>query len=96
MKGILLDGDLKFIVVNGSLAIGKIDKQAQKILMLSNKGEFKENPTRGVGAIRYIETADPQGLAREIRTDFKSDGMTVNTIKVTDDFQTEIDAYYES
>lgn len=93
MKGIVLNDDLTLQVQNGSLVIGDTTYQNQKLLLLAEKGEFKFRPMRGVGTKRYIETANPDELAREIRTEFITDGMKVNSIK-TNDGQLSIDAEY--
>ena len=94
MKGILLNDDLTFKITNGSLTIGDTTAQNQKILILANKGEFKLKPMRGVGAARYLENSDSGDLAREIRTEFFADGMTVNNIKINANKEIEIDANY--
>jgi len=94
MKGILLTdmGSLK--VENGSLAVGETTAQNQRLLIFANKGEFKSKPMRGVGASVYLENKNTEGLARAIRTEFIADGMTVNTIKIGQNNELEIDAYY--
>lgn len=94
-KGILLDESLNFVVKNGGLVIGDITRQNQKVLILSNKGELKENPKRGIGALRFVEEASTESLAREIRIDFNTEGMKIDSIQITDDFKTVIDAKYE-
>ena len=103
MKGILLnnDSDLKIDVkldasgkiISGS-CIGETTYQNQKILILANKGDLKMNPTRGVGAIRFIEENNQNDLAREIRTEFIADGMTVEKIKIDNDLNIDVEAYY--
>lgn len=94
MKGIILNDDFSLKVKNGSLAVGDSTAQNQKILILANKGDFKMRPMRGVGAARFLESEIPSDFAREIRTEFVADGMTVNTIRVGSDLQLEIDASY--
>jgi hypothetical protein len=94
MKGILLNDDLSLKVENGSLAIGDTTAQNQKLLIFANKGEFKSRPMRGVGANLFLEDDNPDGLAREIRTEFIADGMTVNKINISSELELEIDAYY--
>ena len=94
MKGILLNDDLTFKITNGSLTIGDTTAQNQKILILANKGEFKLKPMRGVGAARFLEDSDAGDLAREIRTEFIADGMSVNNIKINANKEIEIDANY--
>ena len=94
MKGIILNDDFSLKVVNGSLAVGDTTAQNQKILILANKGEFKMRPMRGVGAVKFLETDNTSDFAREIRTEFVADGMTVNSIQIGSNLQLEIDASY--
>jgi hypothetical protein len=96
MKGIILNDDLTLKISNGSLVIGDTTYQNQKILLLAEKGEFKSRPMRGVGTKRFLESAQPDELAREIRTEFFADGMTVNSIKIPQNGQLSIDAVYDN
>lgn len=94
MKDILLDENLAPVVEDGDFAIGDSTYQNQMLLLVSDKGEFKQHPMRGVGLSRYLESSDSEGLAREINTEFRMDGMTVNKVKVNIP-DVQIDAYYE-
>ncbi|WP_298307284.1 hypothetical protein [Flavobacterium sp.] len=94
MKGILLNSDFTLKKVNGRLVVGDITAQNQTILIIANKGSFKSRPMRGVGANLYLEDHKLEDLAREIRTEFIADGMTVNSIKIPETLEVEIDAYY--
>jgi hypothetical protein len=96
MKGILLNNDLDLAVKNGTLLFGETTAQNQKILLLSNKGEFKTTPMRGVGIGRYLENSEANELAREIRTEFVIDGMTVNSIQIGSDLELKVEASYDS
>lgn len=93
MKGIVLNDDLSVKIVNGSMVIDDTTYQNQKLLLLAEKGEFKYRPMRGVGSKRFIESAQPDALAREIRTEFIADGMKVNSIKIEDTIL-NVDAEY--
>lgn len=94
MKGIILNEDLTLQVINGSLVIGDTTYQNQKLLLLAEKSEFKSRPMRGVGTKRYLESAFPDELAREIRLEFIADGMKVNSIQIPQPGELNIDAYY--
>ena len=76
------------------MVIDDTTAQNQKILLIANKGEFKSRPMRGVGASRFLENHKPDEFAREIRTEFTADGMTVKEIKIGENLELEIDAYY--
>ncbi|MDR2472138.1 MAG: hypothetical protein LBD53_01060 [Tannerella sp.] len=92
-KDILLDGN-DLAIVGGDFAVGESSAQHQELLLLSNKGEWKENPMRGVGVIRFVETGDKTGLAREIASEFSRDGMKIAKIEINIP-DVEIDAEYE-
>lgn len=94
MTDILLDENLTPLITDGDLTIGDSTSQNQMLLLVSDKGEFKQFPTRGVGVARYIETSDSEGLAREINTEYRLDGMTVDKVKVNIP-DVQIEAYYE-
>jgi len=78
---ILEDYDLQ--IKNGDFVVGESTRQHQNLLLLADKGEFKQFPTIGVGILRYLEDYNGDNLAREIRTEFNRDGMTVREIKFT-------------
>lgn len=94
MTDLLLDDTLDLQIVNGDFVIGESTAQNQKLLILSDKGTFKENPMRCVGARRHLEAGDLDGLAPEITQEFSLDGMTVNTIKMNNGI-IEVDAFYK-
>lgn len=96
MKGIILDDNLGLLVQNGSLVIGDTTYQNQKILLTAEKADFKYRPMRGVGARRFLESSKVDELAREIRTEFIADGMTVKTISIPQNGNLSIDASYDS
>jgi len=81
MPNDILLQDYDLLIENGDLVVGESTHQHQDLLLLADKGEFKQFPTVGVGILRYLETYDTNDLAREIRTEFNRDGMTVSEIK---------------
>lgn len=81
-QDILLDENNDLLIENGDFVIGESTEQHQRLLLWCNKGEFKEFPTRCVGILRFLETHDTQGLAREIDVDYNKDGMRVEEIKI--------------
>jgi len=80
-KDILITEDYDLRVENGDFVTGESTRQHQNLIILADKGEFKQFPTVGVGILRYLEGHDGDNLAREIRTEFNKDGMTVKGIK---------------
>lgn len=93
-KDILLDVDLDLSIENGDFVIGESTNQQQKIMLLADKNEFKENPTVGVGIETYLDDESPADMHREIRLQFSKDGMKVKSIK-TIEGKINIDAPYE-
>lgn len=79
---LLTDGDAT--IANGDFACGESTAEHQRQLILAAKGDYKQNPTIGVGVLAYIDD-DPgmQELANEIATEFTGDGMTVQEVNVT-------------
>lgn len=94
MEDLLLDDDMDLQWKDGDFVIGDSTAQNQKVLIYCNKTEFKENPMRCVGAVRYLEGSSPDALAREIRTEFIADGMKVNKIRIDLPNELEVDANY--
>lgn len=94
MTDLLLDEDGDLKIVDGDFVIGESTAQHQNLLLIADKGEFKESPMRGVGVLRYLEDGTPDNLAREIRTEFTIDGMKVNQIKRLNNGNIEVDANY--
>lgn len=79
---ILLDENFDLLIENGDFVIDESTDQHQKLLLYSGKGDYKQYPTRCVGAIRFLEESNGEELAREIDVDFNKDGMTVNEINL--------------
>ena len=94
-KDILLDENFDLQIANGDLVVGESTYQHQKILLFADKGQFKQNPTIGVGSRRYLETSKPDEFAREIRLEFYGDGMDVKTVSIDDNLEIKIDAEYK-
>ena len=81
-------------IADGDLCIGAAEEQNQRLILATNKGDWKATPTVGVGIMHYIESATSGELAREIRTQLTADGMTVSKVNITDG-NIDVEAYYE-
>lgn len=89
MVGIqLTDFDL-----DGPLRTGEILQQNQAILLLSHKGEIRENPALGIGISDMLLDNDPQYWRAVIRENLALDGEKVNSVKILST-GIEIDANY--
>lgn len=93
MKDFLIDesGDLR--IENGDFVIGTSDGQNQNILLVCEKGDFKENPQVGVGLGQYLESDTGDDLIAEIRRQFVADGLTIDKLSITSK-QFELNAHY--
>lgn len=93
MKGVLLDENRDIQVKNGEVVIGDIANQNLEILVLSEKGEIREAPLRGVGIRRYVDDEDVATLLQAIRNEVAEEGMTLDKLGV-DNGKLEIIAHY--
>ena len=92
---LLLDEDLDLAIVRGDVVVGESTLQHQALLLLSNKGEWRESPTVGVGLNRYLlEDAPADELRQVIRKELERDGQRVGRIEVSEGMPA-IEASYE-
>lgn len=56
MVDFILDENGDLAIENGDFVLGEADQQNVELLLFSNKGEFKEFPLVGFGAINYIKS----------------------------------------
>jgi len=78
MKDFLIDSEGDLLIQNGDLVVGTSDDQNKDILLVTDKGSFKENPQVGVGLQNYLEAEDSGDLLAEIRKQFTADGMVID------------------
>lgn len=93
MNDFKLNTDLELEIANGDFMIGDSTSEHQELLIHSSKGDWKENPTVGVGAAMFLKDDDTLGLPGEIKKEFERDGMTVNSIGITAE-KIQVDAHY--
>lgn len=94
MTDILLDTETGALAIaSGDFKMGESDRQHQKLLLITDKGAWKEFPTAGVGAANYLEAENPADLIKEVRQQFAADGMKVSGIAV-ENGKLKIDASY--
>ncbi|MBU7577074.1 MAG: hypothetical protein KAF40_03340 [Flavihumibacter sp.] len=93
MEDILLDEDFDLLIQNGDLVIGPSSEQHQQLLLLSNKGDWRQFPMVGVGIREYLKDEDENSMVGEIKEQFEMDGMQVKDIRIANG-QIGIDAYY--
>ena len=91
---ILLDNNWDLLTKDGDFVIGESTIQHQELLILSSKGDFKENPTTCIGAPEWLKDEEVSGLLAETKKEFERDGMTVNLLEFTSDEKFNVDAHY--
>ncbi|ALU74272.1 MULTISPECIES: hypothetical protein [Tenacibaculum] len=85
---LLLDENGDLAIENGDFVIGKSDQQNVEIVLLSNKGEFKEFPLVGFGAINYIKTNVSEiEFKRNLKMQLEYVGYKNPTIDLTGGFE---------
>ena len=78
---ILLNSEMDLLFEDGDLVHGESTRQHQQLLLLSQKGEWREFPTRGIGVQDWILDNSPGDLNGQIKRQFEADGMTVQQVK---------------
>lgn len=94
MIDIALNDDEDLDIQNGDFAAIESTYQHQRQLILNNKGDFKQNPTIGVGAFTYFDDEHMQNLVRAVGVEFARDGMDVREIQMDTDGTLKSDALY--
>lgn len=95
MKDLLLSVDKDLQFADGDLVIGNSESQSEELLLLSNKGDFKQYPDRCVGVERYLkDEGNSQELLAEIKKEYERDGMVVKKVELTPEGKLLTHAYY--
>lgn len=94
MVDVLLDIEDNPIIRGGDFALGDVNAQNQRLLLLSDKGDWKEHPACGVGLDGWLADENPDDLYREIREQFSGDGLKVKAMKALADGKLMVDANY--
>lgn len=81
---ILIDETYNPICENGDFTTGDNLEQQQQLLLVTNPGDWKQNPFVGVGLVNWINDENITGLKAEIKRQFKADGLKVNTVDLKD------------
>lgn len=92
---ILLTPEGDFQIENGDFVIGDATLQHQQDILISHKGEYKESPELGIGILTEVNNENPRAILAQIKRNFEYDGMTVKTLKVSDNGNLVIDAPYK-
>ena len=83
----------ELLVVNGDFVRREATAQSQRQLILNGPGDYKENPTIGVGAFDYLHD-DTSELEGDIAQAFARDGMKVKEVILGSDGVIHSDAVF--
>ena len=82
MNDIILTTELDPMVKDGDFVAGESLGQAEQLLLLTSKGEWKQTPTAGVGLVNYVEGHSESDMCREIRQQMEMDGIRVLSLAI--------------
>ena len=84
MKDFKRTDDLDIEIKNGDFVIDESDQQHIEDIFIAQKGEFKEFPQVGFGAINYLKTTiSPYKFERDLRIQLEYDNYSNPTIDTT-------------
>jgi hypothetical protein len=94
MMDLLLKEDEDVAIEHGDFVIAESTARHQQQLLMNNKGDYKENPTVGVGLLRYIDDEDYRGLVRAVQQEYSRDGMETPEVVLDRDGTIRCNANY--
>jgi len=85
MRDLLLDNNQELDIQNGDFVVDESSLQHQDLLLMTSKGEWKENPLIAVGVLEFLKDEDASGMLSEIKIQFEKDGMDVKSVAIVDE-----------
>lgn len=84
MQGILLNKEtFELELSNKQLSIGTTNEQNVQLILLTNKGEWKEHPVLGAGLLSFLHSnASDMQIQRQIRLQLSLDNIKPKTLQV--------------
>lgn len=84
MQGIMINKEtFELELSNKQLSIGTTNEQNVQLILLTNKGEWKEHPVLGAGLLSYLHSnASDMQIQRQIRLQLSLDNIKPKTLKV--------------
>lgn len=95
MTDLVLSDELDLMVENGDWVAGVSDEQHVGLLLLSHLGDWRSEPTAGVGLSLYVNSRNPGTMLAEIRQQVEADGADVQLLTVDGEGKILIAASYE-
>jgi hypothetical protein len=88
------DGDI-YISDEGDISIANTTDYHKKNVLLAKPGDFKHIPEVGVHIRNYINSHEKEGLLRRIKKNFLKIGLTVVSLRITNNILKEKSYYNE-
>lgn len=95
MNDFIINTDLE--IANGDFVFDHVDQQNIEILLLNQKGNYKEFPVLGVGITQYLKSPDTTSrlrLENEIDKQLSYDNFQVKTLDINNLNNIQIDGNY--
>jgi hypothetical protein len=88
----LLDDDGDLLITDGDFVVGESDTTHVEDLIDASPGEIREDPTKGVGIVRYQGSVGKEGeIKRRVRLNLAADGYRVDNVQITGGLELYID-----
>lgn len=96
MKDIATDVDGDLLIKNGDIVLADESQNHIKLLMITNPGDWRHDPTLGAGLFKFVSSGNKiknkDGAASSIRLQLQKDEWVVKGIKVSSLEDIQIDA----
>jgi phage baseplate assembly protein W len=86
---ILLDESGDLDISGGDLTAGESTQQHIRLILLTQKGQWKDSPVIGADIARIINNEKQQNLRQTIQKELEIDGLTVRRIELGDTLEVE-------
>ncbi len=95
VNDIVLDAELDLLFVDGDFFVFDTTLQHQKLIVETNKGDWKNVPEVGVDMKNYFLNENFSGLLTEIKKQLVIDGMDVQSVSINEKAALTIKAEYK-
>ena len=82
-------------LVEGGMCIGRTDEQNMALLLHSSMGDFKENPTMGVGLSHMLHDNDLNHWKNIIQQQLEAEGLIIDHMSLTHADGLQLEAHYK-
>jgi hypothetical protein len=85
-----------YIVKNGDFVKGDATLKHQRDLLMSEKGEWRQKPSAGVGINKFVlDNSSADDFRGEVQSEFENDGMKISEFNIKGLSDIQIVAAYE-